>query len=1266
MLEDIIRREWKKVLTWILIFVIGFSSIDSSAAALTENVGEEKYVNGDLVFERAMAGDCQILFRLDDLWNGGYKVEVTIENHGDETIENWYVDMDYSGCVADIWNAKLCGVTEEGLCIKNAGWNQDIEAGTSVSFGFRGDGDFPGFPTKYVLWKGNRRIPEENYQFEYKMVNSWEDAFTAEMTISNLCEDDCIEDWTLEFDYDGMIENIWNAVILRQDGNHYVIQNSGYNGNISVGQTLSFGFNVRGEYSEPTSIILRDAKPDSGFEMVVTEDPEEGEDQDSGSEETIFPSPKVLIDRTELEFVEGTNEAVTACEVINLHGTLEETDVVKELYLLILNEDGEEEGRWPVEVSPAWAIEGVELKIGFNYFIIVAISKEGEESRDEIIIVRREAGQQEGVIDRNDDDGDGVPNYYEDWRGTRKDLSDTDGDGLNDYDELIVVGTNPNEPDTDGDGIGDAEDDEDDDGLNNLQEVTWLTDPLDKDTDGDGLWDGREVYEFYTDPLDRDSDDDEVEDGLEIEWGNDPNSFDEIFCVTVSTEEGIKVSAEAKLPGWQAKSFMVKRAEWTQYFTENIEESVGGFYDFKVEGEINEAYIKFEVPAELRNRSDLEFHICYLNEETQELEPVETQMDGNYACAKVNHFSLYGLFAIVAPIALNAWLDSIGWQPWVDVTPLLANKDSEVVLVIEDSASMQYNDPEWKRLEMARMIIDRMPEGCKMGVVRCADTAESCTEVLTDDKDALKAFLTEENFPAIGRGGYNKGAQLAFSMLSLEDKELDKHIVYLIDDAEINDEVASIGTLTYSQYGVVGDSCEFIAANRLNISVLRNLIWKVATSGNGRHAEIENEESIEKLIDSIYQDAIRVNDESDLDGDKLPDLYEECIREYRGKSIRLDKEDEDSDDDYLLDGEEVKGLRYELSKDGKQIRVKVSFNCNPKSVDTDVDALTDFEEVYVWETDPQNHDMDDDGLSDGLELFYGFDPFESDADHDGRLDKQELDEFTSPWVYDKTTMEKVESFLKGFFTGDFIQDPEDFPMLAGQISSSFIPLVDARDVAGNLIHGNFLMAGISAVGLIPYGGDIAKAGSKLSGFVLKNLDNVPEIAKASRFLLENCPEFVKDLSKSDEFVAAMKKLGNSDLSKLTKAEREALGKFCKKIGLKGILRGGGNSQEIFLSVEKSYDAARNTLLKELDAIGAFKNGSNKYIGRLGHSYGYGKQIGRQSLDGKVRWRLDYDEIIGVHFNFEDFTNGKGVNAIKKIIPIDISYDEYKKIIDLWN
>ena len=109
-----------------------------------------------------------------------------------------------------------------------------------------------------------------------------------------------------------------------------------------------------------------------------------------------------------------------------------------------------------------------------------------------------------------------------------------------------------------------------------------------------------------------------------------------------------------------------------------------------------------------------------------------------------------------------------------------------------------------------------------------------------------------------------------------------------------------------------------------------------------------------------------------------------------------------------------------------------------------------------------------------------------------------------------------------------------------------------------------------------------------------------------------------------------------------------------------------DSGEIFLDQEKTHESARNTLVNELDKTGTFTNGAKPYIGRLEKSYGYGKQIGTQSLDGKVRWRLDYDEKIGVHYNIEDFSNGKGMKAIKKVIPIDIYYDEYKSIIALWN
>ena len=110
-----------------------------------------------------------------------------------------------------------------------------------------------------------------------------------------------------------------------------------------------------------------------------------------------------------------------------------------------------------------------------------------------------------------------------------------------------------------------------------------------------------------------------------------------------------------------------------------------------------------------------------------------------------------------------------------------------------------------------------------------------------------------------------------------------------------------------------------------------------------------------------------------------------------------------------------------------------------------------------------------------------------------------------------------------------------------------------------------------------------------------------------------------------------------------------------------------NCSETVYEKEKSYESARNTLMNELyNNSDALKNGSLPYEGRLGTSYGYNKIIGRQSFDGKVRWRLDYDPNKGVHFNIEDFSKGKGNNAVKIAIPIDISYDEYVRIIDSWN
>jgi len=65
---------------------------------------------------------------------------------------------------------------------------------------------------------------------------------------------------------------------------------------------------------------------------------------------------------------------------------------------------------------------------------------------------------------------------------------DTDGDGIGDQDEVLVTGTDPNNPDSDNDGLVDG------------VEVANRMNPLDPDMDKDGVTDGQEVNQG-TDPL---------------------------------------------------------------------------------------------------------------------------------------------------------------------------------------------------------------------------------------------------------------------------------------------------------------------------------------------------------------------------------------------------------------------------------------------------------------------------------------------------------------------------------------------------------------------------------------------------------------------------------------------------------------------------------------------------------------------------------------------------------------------------------------------
>ncbi|WP_406037557.1 hypothetical protein OG799_23265 [Micromonospora sp. NBC_00898] len=255
-------------------------------------------------------------------------------------------------------------------------------------------------------------------------------------------------------------------------------------------------------------------------------------------------------------------------------------------------------------------------------------------------------------------------------------------------------------------------------------------------------------------------------------------------------------------------------------------------------------------------------------------------------------------------------------------------------------------------------------------------------------------------------------------------------------------------------------------------------------------------------------DGDAINDGAeDVDGDALTNVDEQRL----GTSPT----NPDTDGDGLADGAEVARGTDPLVADQPRAPPLPGdpppFETNPTLTDADGDGLADiFEEEQG--SDPANPDSDGDGLSDGAEVdTYLINPVAADTDADGLRDDYELahvedqgldpalpDEQVGKWTY-------VSDFLLGLFAGDFA--PRDsMAWLSGYLCSgglSFIPVVgwilgglaDLRDTIAALIHADWVGAGLSILGLVPYAGDAIAIPGKAAKFALRYLHRLDRVIR---------------------------------------------------------------------------------------------------------------------------------------------------------------------------
>jgi aryl-phospho-beta-D-glucosidase BglC (GH1 family) len=82
--------------------------------------------------------------------------------------------------------------------------------------------------------------PTSGTSLDYDIVSNWGSGFTASMAVG--AGSAALNGWTVEFDASFNITNIWNAEIVSHVGNHYVVRNASWNGNVAGGHDTAFGF----------------------------------------------------------------------------------------------------------------------------------------------------------------------------------------------------------------------------------------------------------------------------------------------------------------------------------------------------------------------------------------------------------------------------------------------------------------------------------------------------------------------------------------------------------------------------------------------------------------------------------------------------------------------------------------------------------------------------------------------------------------------------------------------------------------------------------------------------------------------------------------------------------------------------------------------------------------------------------------------------------------------------------------------------------------
>ncbi len=544
-------------------------------------------------------------------WSGHANIELKVNNIGDKKIDNWHLTFKTPYIIENIWNASIVESDDKGTyTIRNNIYNQDIEVGSEATIGMTlnlGDKEYIELSDWYLLNIQTKEVESEKYLVSYQEYSKWDNGFNGALILSS---QEYIEDWSLCFDSEYEITAVSNAIIETQDNNTYVISNDGYSQNLSANMLF---VSVQGIPTENEFAIDNVSMKSIGLGYTLTEDSDENG----------------IADYLDYIYSQEGTESVTPTP----------TDIPTITPIPTITDE-------PTEAPTVTPEPTATVSPDYDAF--------------------------------SDSDNDGLLDYEEELYGTDKNNPDSDDDGINDFTE-IGIGYYPNDRDSDKNGTVDGDEDFDKDGLTNSVEAGYGTCLFLPDSDFDDINDYDEIIVYGTDPNKEDSNDDGILDGDALKLGLNPASLDSDGDGILDKDEktyqemGFQIAEDADLKGVTlveikgnftnliSSTTSIEDVYGKDVYSSQIEAIVGGLVSIETSSDFDTATIVFHYDENEIGVDEEDLCILWYDEANGDYVMLDEEQildkENNTVSYVTTHFSEYMLISKTKWIA--TWIKSI-------------------------------------------------------------------------------------------------------------------------------------------------------------------------------------------------------------------------------------------------------------------------------------------------------------------------------------------------------------------------------------------------------------------------------------------------------------------------------------------------------------------------------------------------------------------------------------------------------------------------------